>query len=84
MFALRDMGTKQAVDVLCKGFSDKSALFRHEVAFVMGQMETSEGNRALERVLSNPEEHSMVGRCLALCACGSSRDERRWVKGTDQ
>jgi deoxyhypusine monooxygenase len=39
MFSLRDMNNDEAALVLVKGFSDESALFRHEIAFVLGQMQ---------------------------------------------
>jgi deoxyhypusine monooxygenase len=38
MFALRDIGTSEAVHVLAKGFKDGSMLFRHEIAYVFGQL----------------------------------------------
>jgi deoxyhypusine monooxygenase len=38
MFALRDIGTSEAVHVLAKGFKDESMLFRHEIAYVFGQL----------------------------------------------
>ncbi|KAI0252370.1 deoxyhypusine hydroxylase [Lactifluus subvellereus] len=44
MFALRSIGTAAAVDALAGGFSDDSALFKHEIAFV----------------LQNPHESDMV------------------------
>ncbi|KAG1751199.1 armadillo-type protein [Suillus lakei] len=38
MFALRNIRTPAAVDALAAGFSDDSALFKHEIAFVFGQL----------------------------------------------
>ncbi|KAF9027145.1 ARM repeat-containing protein [Hymenopellis radicata] len=38
MFALRNIGTSAAVDALAAGFYDDSALFKHEIAFVFGQL----------------------------------------------
>jgi deoxyhypusine monooxygenase len=39
MFALRDQGTAAAALALCDGFQAQSALFKHEIAFVLGQLE---------------------------------------------
>ncbi|KAG1802486.1 armadillo-type protein [Suillus variegatus] len=42
MFALRNIGTPAAVlDALAAGFSDDSALFKHEIAFVFGHTPTT-------------------------------------------
>ncbi|KAH9980335.1 deoxyhypusine hydroxylase [Lactifluus volemus] len=60
MFALRNVGTAAAVDALAAGFSDDSALFRHEVAFVFGQILSPHSVPALLQVLQNPHESDMV------------------------
>lgn len=60
MFALRDRGTEESVLALATGFEDKSAVFRHEVAYVMGQMQHPAAVEALKKALSNPDEHAMV------------------------
>jgi len=60
MFTLRDIGSNQCVDILCLGLNDKSALFRHEVAFVLGQMMNEHGIHSLHKVLQNESESSMV------------------------
>lgn len=60
MFALRDINSKKAVQVLCKGFNDKSALFKHEIAFVLGQMMNKEAVSYLQDILSKKDEHCMV------------------------
>jgi deoxyhypusine monooxygenase len=39
MFSLRDLNNDAAALALVKGFADQSALFRHEIAFVLGQMQ---------------------------------------------
>jgi deoxyhypusine monooxygenase len=36
VFALRSIRSQQAIDVLCEGFSSKSALLKHELAYVLG------------------------------------------------
>ncbi len=39
MFSLRNLGTEEAVLQLARGFEDDSALFRHEIAYVFGQLQ---------------------------------------------
>ncbi|KAF8478082.1 deoxyhypusine hydroxylase [Russula ochroleuca] len=60
MFALRNVGTPSAVDALAAGFSDDSALFKHEIAFVFGQLLSPHSVPALLQVLQNPQELAMV------------------------
>lgn len=38
MFRLRDLGTDDACLALSSGFNDESALFKHEIAYIFGQM----------------------------------------------
>lgn len=60
MFALRNVGTPAAVDALAAGFSDDSALFKHEVAFVFGQLLSPHAVPALLKVLQDTSESDMV------------------------
>lgn len=62
MFALRNIGGEKAVEALCMGMrSEKSsALFRHEVAYVLGQMQHSAAVPTLTRHLKDVKEHEMV------------------------
>lgn len=60
MFALRNIGTPAAVDALAAGFSDDSALFKHEVAFVFGQLLSPHAVPALLKVLQDASESDMV------------------------
>ncbi|KAJ2377242.1 deoxyhypusine hydroxylase [Coemansia sp. RSA 2607] len=62
MFALREIGTEEAVLALAEGMeTDKtSALFRHEIGFIFGEMQHPASVPALARVLANTEEESMV------------------------
>lgn len=67
MFALRDLASppdlptaKRAVLALARGFEDPSALFRHEIAFVFGQLSHPASIPSLIETLSNQEEASMV------------------------
>lgn len=59
MFSLRNMKTPEAVFILEKGFENESALFKHEVAFVFGQMRMKESVNSMIEVLSR-NEHEMV------------------------
>ncbi|CAZ83985.1 unnamed protein product [Tuber melanosporum] len=74
MFRLRDIGSKEAVDALASGFGDPSALFRHEIAFVFGQLSDPHSIPALIKVAGNKEEAPMV-RHEAVEALGSIADE---------
>ena len=67
MFGLRDLASPPnlptavpAVDALAKGLSDSSALFRHEIAFVFGQLSHPASIPALTAALSDLSEQSMV------------------------
>jgi len=74
LFTLRDLSTDVAVESICKGFTTKSALLRHEIAFVLGQMMNRNALPALNKVLLNPEEHGMV-RHEAAEAIGSIAED---------
>ena len=80
MFALRDLASPPtcataipAVEALASGFGDSSALFRHEIAFVFGQLSHPASIPALTRVLEDQKEASMV-RHEAAEALGSLGD----------
>lgn len=61
MFSLRNMGTKESALALAKGLKcGSSALFRHEVAYVLGQMQSESTVRPLSAVLLDENEHEMV------------------------
>ncbi|CAG0900820.1 unnamed protein product [Cyprideis torosa] len=61
MFSLRNMATTQAAMALADGLScPGSALFRHEVAFVLGQMREEATVEALKNRLKVLDEHEMV------------------------
>lgn len=51
---------KEAVLALCDSLNDKSALFRHEICFVFGELAHASCVPAMLKVLSDPEEHEMV------------------------
>lgn len=60
MFALRNNGSEEAVLALCKGLEASSALFRHEVAFVLGQLQHPAAISALKASVLKDGEHEMV------------------------
>ncbi|KAJ3017965.1 hypothetical protein HKX48_003252 [Thoreauomyces humboldtii] len=60
MFALRNRGDVESVLALAEGLDDDSALFRHEIAYVFGQMQHPASVPALIRSLSNTKEEGMV------------------------
>lgn len=81
MFALRDLASPPdlptavpAVHALAEGFKDSSELFRHEIAFVFGQLSHPASIPALTSALSDRKEASMV-RHEAAEALGSLGDE---------
>ena len=81
MFALRDLSSPPdlptavpAIEALASGFQDPSALFRHEIAFVFGQLSHPASIPSLIATLSNRREESMV-RHEAAEALGSLGDE---------
>ena len=67
MFALRDLASPPdlpsavpAVEALAAGFNDPSALFRHEIAFVFGQLSHPASIPSLMATLSKTDEASMA------------------------
>nr|NVI76146.1 nero [Cucujiformia] len=60
MFALRNIGSKEAVDALGKGLRCGSALFKHEIAFVLGQMQNEHSVKYLKESLEDALENEMV------------------------
>ncbi|KAA8911504.1 armadillo-type protein [Sphaerosporella brunnea] len=75
MFRLRDIATPEAIDALASGLQDPSALFRHEIAFVFGQLSDPHSIPALIKAAGNSAEAAMV-RHEAVEALGSIADER--------
>lgn len=81
MFGLRDLASPPdlptavpAVLALAKGLADPSALFRHEIAFVFGQLSHPASIPALTAALGDLKEVSMV-RHEAAEALGSLGEE---------
>jgi deoxyhypusine monooxygenase len=81
MFTLRDLASPPdlpsavpAIEALAAGFGDQSALFRHEIAFVFGQLSHPASIPSLTATLSKADEASMV-RHEAAEALGSLGDQ---------
>lgn len=60
MFSLRNIGGSEAALALAKGLFSGSALFRHEVAFVLGQMQEEASVPYLVKSLKDSKENEMV------------------------
>ncbi|XP_038212226.1 deoxyhypusine hydroxylase [Zerene cesonia] len=60
MFSLRNLGTTESINALGEGFKATSALFRHEVAFIFGQMQDERSIPFLKHTLEDTQEHEMV------------------------
>ncbi|CAG4965861.1 unnamed protein product [Colias eurytheme] len=60
MFSLRNLGTTESINALGEGFKASSALFRHEVAFIFGQMQDERSIPFLKKTLEDTQEHEMV------------------------
>ena len=60
VFSLRNIGGEEAIRALCSGFSCDSALLKHELAYVLGQMQDRRALPALVKILDDVKEHVMV------------------------
>ncbi|KAJ8461631.1 hypothetical protein OPV22_034557 [Ensete ventricosum] len=73
LFALRNDGRDAAVSAIISSLGARSALLRHEVAYVLGQLQNKTATATLSEVLKNVDEHPMV-RHEAAEALGSIAD----------
>ncbi|XP_068152853.1 deoxyhypusine hydroxylase [Drosophila tropicalis] len=60
MFSLRNLRTEASVLAIAEGLKDSSALFRHEVAFVLGQLQEPCSIPFLQANLEDSLENEMV------------------------
>ena len=60
LFALRNIGGTDSVDALAAAYDSKSALLKHEIAYVMGQMQDPLAVPHLIERLEDGEEDVMV------------------------
>ncbi|KAJ7294494.1 hypothetical protein O6H91_04G146400 [Diphasiastrum complanatum] len=75
LFALRNRGGSEAVEAIVAALGCESALLKHEVAYVLGQLQEKCTIDALILTLENGLEHPMV-RHEAAEALGSIADDR--------
>lgn len=73
LFGLRNHGGDEAISAIVKALGANSALLRHEVAYVLGQLQNKTATDALSGVLKDVHEHPMV-RHEAAEALGSIAD----------
>jgi len=62
MFALRNIASDEAVTVICKGLrnAQDNPLYKHEIAFVLGQMANPTSENALRDCLLDEQQDEMV------------------------
>eukprot|EP00088_Acartia_fossae_P054111 TRINITY_DN6190_c0_g1_i1.p1 TRINITY_DN6190_c0_g1~~TRINITY_DN6190_c0_g1_i1.p1 ORF type:complete len:299 (-),score=76.93 TRINITY_DN6190_c0_g1_i1:291-1187(-) len=86
MFSLRNKGDDVSVKALATGLDCSSALFRHEVAFVLGQVASPAAVQELTVRLQDPKENPMVRHeCAeALGGIGSDGVEKELAKYLDE
>ena len=60
LFALRNIGGMESVEALAAAYDSKSALLKHEIAYVMGQMQDPHAVPHLIERLEDKEEDVMV------------------------
>ncbi|KAL1193458.1 Deoxyhypusine hydroxylase [Cardamine amara subsp. amara] len=75
LFALRNHGGDEAISTIVDSLSANSALLRHEVAYVLGQLQNKAALATLSKILRDANEHPMV-RHEAAEALGSIADEQ--------
>ena len=60
MFSLRNLGTDESILALAEGLKSKNALFRHEIAYVLGQIQSPLVTNQLIECLRDVNELDMV------------------------
>lgn len=75
MFSLRNLRTKESVLAISAGLKGKSALFRHEIAFVLGQLQDDNSIPFLIENLKDPLENEMVRHECAEALGAIANDE---------
>lgn len=75
VFKLRNIRSSDSCMILCEAFASRSALLRHELAYVLGQMQMDDAVPTLIKILSDSSEHVMVRHeaAEALGAIGNTR-----------
>lgn len=85
LFTLRNIGTPEAIAVICEGFfgsQNDSALFKHEVAFVLGQIQSLDSVDSLSKKLADVDENEIVRHeCAeALGSIGKSEIINKYIE----
>lgn len=76
LFMLKAVGGDEVVNIISEGLADPSALLKHELAYVLGQMGNPKAIPTLENVLNNPTgEHCSMVRHEAAEALGALSSE---------
>ncbi|CAG9827000.1 unnamed protein product [Diabrotica balteata] len=60
MFSLRNLQTTESIDALGTALQYGSALFKHEIAFVLGQLQDERATKYLKQSLEDSLENEMV------------------------
>ncbi|PKI83884.1 deoxyhypusine monooxygenase [Malassezia vespertilionis] len=58
--SVSDENCVRVISIIGKGFEDDSALLKHELAYVLGQIRDVRALKCLEDVLADEKEHTMV------------------------
>jgi len=58
--ALSEDKCERVIEIIAKGFADDSALLKHEMAYVLGQLKDTRALSHLEDVLNDTHQHCMV------------------------
>ena len=83
MFTLRNLGTEDAIAALCESLSSsQSPVFRHEVCYVLGQMQHPAGLPTLRALLADRSEHAMVRHEAAEAIGSIAEDDSKAVLGS--
>ncbi|AEE80361.1 ARM repeat superfamily protein [Arabidopsis thaliana] len=75
LFALRNHGGEDAINVIIESLGVESSMIRIEAAFVLGQLESKTAIASLSKILRDVKEHPMV-RVEAAKALGFIADEK--------
>lgn len=60
LFTLKNIGGADAIDEISRGFTDDSALLKHELAYCLGQMQDKKALGILTQVLEDVNQEPMV------------------------
>lgn len=76
LFMLKAVGGDEVIAIIAEGLKDPSALLKHELAYVLGQLKSQTAVPILEQVLVNPTgEHCAMVRHEAAEALGAISSE---------